>query len=81
MMSNFDFDIPLPKHGKIKDYEDVENFPLKASKFFAPDEGKTVQAKRAVILNRCNSKNKGAKFASRMVTENGIEGIRIWRVL
>jgi hypothetical protein len=80
-MSNFDFDVQLPQHGNTKDYEDVANFPLKASKFFPPDEGKTVQAKRALMLGRCNLKNKGAKFASRMVTENGIEGVRIWRVL
>jgi hypothetical protein len=80
-MSNFDFNVPLPVHGNAKDYEDVANFPLKASKFFAPDEGKTIQAKRTLMIGRCNLKNKSAKFASRIVTENGIEGIRIWRVL
>lgn len=79
-MSNFDFDIPLPPRGKVKTFEDVENFPLKASKFFTPDVGKTIQAKRSLIIARCLKKNEGAKFTSRMVTENGIEGVRIWRV-
>ena len=79
-MSNFDFDIPLPPSGKVKTFEDVENFPLKGSKFFVHDVGKTLAAKRSLMIARCLSKNEGAKFTSRRVTENGIEGIRIWRV-
>lgn len=80
-MSNFDFDIPLPPNGNVKPFEDVANFPLKASKFFAPDNGKTVQAKRSLMLSRCLKANSGAKFSSRIVKENGVDGIRIWRIL
>jgi hypothetical protein len=78
-MSNFDFDIDIPERAYEKDFSDVENFPLKASKFFPLSNGEVIVLLRSRILGRCNAKNKGAKFLSRTVTENGIEGVRIWR--
>lgn len=44
--------------------------------FFAPDpKGELVRAQ-----SYPEGKKRGVKFASRTVTENGVKGVRIWRV-
>ena len=75
-LRGFDFSVPLTPAKRGIDTHGVADFPVDASKFFVGS------SKRASILSLCYHHNpKGAKFVTRIVVEEGVKGIRVWRIL
>jgi hypothetical protein len=75
-MSDFEFDVPLPKKkagAPQKDKYGLLNFPIGGSKFIAG-------IKSAALGSELDRKNEGCKFVTRQVVENGIKGLRVWRL-
>jgi hypothetical protein len=75
-MTNFEFNVPVPerKKGVVgSDKHGVVNFPIGGSIFF-----QNIKANK--IYSCVVQKNPGGKFTSRNVTEDGIKGVRIWRL-
>ena len=73
-MTEFQYDVPPPICFKFKDTYGVRDFPLNASKFY-PN-----MVRAAPVYSCANKLNKNCKFVTRTVTENGVKGIRIWRI-
>ena len=69
--NGFDFNIAVPSQ-ITNDKYGLKGFPLNASKF--------IPGAQAAIMAMAGCHNRGCKFTSRTVTENGVRGVRIWRI-
>lgn len=67
--------IPVPSKGRKSRLYPLADMQVGDS-FFAP--GRVVQQLTAAVARP--AKIMGAKFACRTVTENGVKGVRVWRV-
>jgi len=71
-----DNDIPLTVHGQAR-------YPFRklqvGQSFFVSDPKRFVGCRRAASMTGPRIGN-GVKFVTRTVTENGVKGVRIWRV-
>ncbi len=80
-----DLNIPPPSkpgRGRTKKY-DLSPMPV-AGSFFYPFEGDSTKNNRktlrAALCASATYQNKGGSYTTSKVVENGIEGIRIWRI-
>ncbi len=80
--NEYDFGVPLPPATRGKAAQNsttgiIRNLPVDGSKFFA---GKKYNQIGNLIQAAKQKKPFGFSLALREVTENGVDGVRVWRV-
>ncbi len=76
----FDKHIAIPSLGKEREpYPNFKAMDVGDSMFF-PNEGSIARCGAYLYAKTIQKRSKRYRFAGRSVTENGVNGVRIWRI-